>query len=171
MAEIILVSGGIKSGKSNFSISLAKKIGKNVLYIATCIPEDEEMRKRVMEHRKERPKEWLTVVEVEDPEWIFLKYKKMDVIIMDCLGMLVTNWLIKGKSIEWMYEKIEALCNMARESGFSWIVVTNEVGQCVVPQNELARAFIDILGRLNQILAQYCDRAYLVFFGKELRIK
>jgi adenosylcobinamide kinase/adenosylcobinamide-phosphate guanylyltransferase len=171
MGKITLISGGIRSGKSGFCTQLAKKKGGKVIFVTPCCPEDEEMRERIAEHKRSRPAGWVTVQEMENPEWVLKEYPDADVIIIDCLGMLVANWLTKGKDVDWIYKKVESLCHLAKEGGADWIIVTNEVGQSLVPENKMGRVFVDTLGRVNQIVAQHCSSAYILFFGKQIRVR
>ncbi|MBU4311809.1 MAG: bifunctional adenosylcobinamide kinase/adenosylcobinamide-phosphate guanylyltransferase [Candidatus Omnitrophica bacterium] len=170
MSKITLILGGVRSGKSRLAIKMAKEKGKKVAFIATCRPLDldREMKKRIELHKNSRPKNWKTF---EEPEDIGLLLKNIDndfdLIIIDCLTLLVSNLLLKGlkeKDIERRIEKIG-------RAGTDIIIVSNEVGLGIVPDNKLARDFRDIAGKMNQVMAKRASKVFFMASGIPLEIK
>ena len=195
MGEITLVTGGARSGKSAFAESL-HDTKANVNYIATnCIAQDEEMRIRILHHKKRRSKNWSTsetYLNVAD----VIEEKTVSAHLLDCATMLTTNFFfhlmkeqfgedyeVIDKEIARLSEKekedIEAklliqwekILVAAKHSSSHLIVVTNEVGLGIVPENSFSRWFRDVLGHVNQILGKEADKAYLVIAGIPMKIK
>lgn len=168
MSKITLILGGVRSGKSQLAIKMAKEKGKKVAFIATCRPLDREMKERIELHKKARPENWKTFEEPEDVGLLLEKIgNNFDVIILDCLTILVSNLLLKGlreKSIE---QKIRKIMNAKA----NLIIVSNEVGLGIVPDNRLARDFRDIAGKINQVIVKKADKVFFMASGIPLRIK
>lgn len=180
MSELTLIIGGTRSGKSAFATKLAKK-HKHVCYIATADSgqssqiNDSEMLERIQKHRKNRPSEWKTV---EAPLALERAVSNLngtfDVVLIDCITIYVTNMLLgsqKEESDEYIIDAINKLCSVCKNVPFHVIMVTNEVGYGVVPDNALSRRFRDIAGYANQIIAGKADNVYLVTAGIESKIK
>lgn len=153
---------------------MAKRFSR-VAFLATGRPTDLEMAKRIENHRRSRPKNWATL-EVDVDFSACLKSAECDAAILDCLTIFVANCMEAAKAagldsesftIAGLKEGLKA----ARESGVELIVVSNEVGSGIVPQNELARNYRDILGRANQLLAGRADSVYLMVAGIPVKIK
>ena len=168
MSKITLILGGARSGKSQLAIKMAKEKGKKVAFIATCRPLDREMKKRIGLHKKVRPENWKTFEEPEDVGLLLEKIgNNFDVVILDCLTLLVSNLLLKGlreKSIE---QKIRKIMNPKA----NLIIVSNAVGLGIVPDNKLARDFRDIAGKMNQVMAKKADNVFFMASGLVLKIK
>lgn len=168
---------------------------KEVAYIATAEIKDSEMLERILEHRERRPKEWQTIeAPLELKEAIIgLKDKDIDAIIIDCITLYITNLLLYNRS-DYLGEKtpdcpsanggwrgfkkgkdivkdIERLCAVCKDIDADVIMVSNEVGLSIVPENRLARIFSDIAGLTNQIIANTADEVYFVTAGIPNRIK
>ncbi len=186
MGKSILITGGARSGKSSFAEGLAKGSAGRVLYIATSIPFDEEMENRVKRHRDLRPAGWDTyegykclgpVIEKKDSEY--------NTILLDCITVMVTNLLLDNPGLESgnadceafeeaersIQQEIESLMRGIKKSKAATIMVTNEIGSGIVPENTLGRAFRDIAGRVNQYLAEHCDEVYVTICGIPLKLK
>lgn len=167
MKELIL--GGARSGKSSYAQKLAKQSSKQVVYIATATAEDHEMHARIKKHQFERPAEWLTF---EEPIYLadaILRHANDNCIIVDCLGLWLTNLLLKSEGV-FLEEKskfVKAL--LALEAPI--ILVSNEVGLGIVPTNELGRRFRDEIGFLHQQLGKICDQVILMVAGFPVQIK
>lgn len=186
MGKCILVTGGARSGKSSFSESLAKAYEEKVIYIATAIPFDSEMEDRIKKHKESRPKEWLTIEAFKDIDKIIHKYgEEYNCFLLDCITVMVTNQMLEYFNYDMEYAKIEDY-NRAEESIKNQIIsmmeaiavsaadavlVSNEVGWGIVPENTVARAFRDISGRINQIIGQRADEVYLTVSGIPVKIK
>lgn len=172
MSKLILITGGARSGKSSFAIKLAKARERKVVYIATADALDSEMKRRIALHKKARSKDWMTI---EEPTDILRAIKKVPhrncVIIFDCLTLLISNLMLSGVKDAEIYNKIKSITNSLKRNCAISIVVTNEVGSGIVPDNELARRFRDLQGRANQIVGKMADCVYLLVSGIPIKIK
>ena len=179
----ILITGGTRSGKSHFAQEFALKSGKSVLFVATAEASDEEMRRRIEEHRRTRPVDWSTLeVTAHVGNEISQKVGTAQVVIVDCITLLVSNILGQhtdqtGEPIDVsLVEKeviteITALLECLNRIDASFIMVTNEVGMGLVPANRMGRLYRDLLGKANQLLAQQADEVYLMVAGLPVMIK
>jgi adenosylcobinamide kinase/adenosylcobinamide-phosphate guanylyltransferase len=172
VGRIIFILGGARSGKSSYATALANKSGKRVAFIATCQGLDEEMRARIASHKKLRPSSWKTF---EEPLDIRKALKnagsRFDIILIDCLTLLVSNLLLKdieGAAIE---KEIAAIVGELKKMKPDSIIVSNEVGLGIVPDNNLARNFRDIGGRVNQIVAKEADEVCFLVSGLPVKVK
>jgi adenosylcobinamide kinase/adenosylcobinamide-phosphate guanylyltransferase len=168
----ILITGGARSGKSRFAQKLAVEAGGQVLFIATAEAKDEAMRLRIEAHRESRPKGWKTLeAPLEISEIIGRHAGGAEIVVIDCITMLVANILLQGRSEELVLKEIEALIKQTEGLEAIFIMVTNEVGLGVVPDNELGRRYRDCLGKANQLLARHADEVYLMVAGIPVRLK
>ena len=180
MSELTFIIGGARSGKSAFAMKLAKK-HKHVCYIATADSgqasqiDDGEMLERIQKHRKNRPADWKTVEAPLGLDKAVSNFNgEMDVVLIDCITMYVTNMLLGGSKEagdEYIIDAINKLCIVCKKISPRVIMVSNEVGYGVVPDNALSRRFRDIAGYINQIIAREADNVYLVTAGIETKIK
>lgn len=171
MNEVILVLGGARSGKSAFADKVAATYSP-VVYFATASAGDEEMAERIKRHRDGRPTEWRTVeVEKDLPGSIEREAVAGGLAIVDCLTVHVSNLLCGGLSLKDISADAEALAQAVKGCGATVIIVSNEVGLGIVPDNELARAYRDALGRYNQTIAAAVDEVHLMVAGIPLRVK
>lgn len=182
---LILVTGGARSGKSRHAETLAAAFGR-VLYIATAIPFDGEMEARIALHRERRPGHWLTLEAFKDLDRQLEPLKdQFDGVLLDCLTVMTTNLMFDDPSFDpdtadeptkasleaRVLEQVLRVCRWLKANGKGAILVTNEVGMGIVPENRLARYFRDVAGRVNQLAAQEADEAWLVACGLPLRLK
>ncbi len=173
----ILVTGGVRSGKSKFAEDLAGRLGGKVIYLATAEALDDEMRQRIEKHRRYRPHDWTTIEEpVQVPE-VLSKYQKGTTVLLDCLTLYLSNLFFKYEHLDAdgreqaVNDRITALAATVKRSDANIIIVTNEVGWGVVPDNELGRRFRDLAGSANQTIAAVCEEVYLMVSGIPVRIK
>ena len=165
---LILITGGARSGKSSFAEKLAADF-KNVTYIATAQPFDDEMLKRIAKHQSRRPRHWATVEAPFDAHNL-INSLRSDCILFDCLTVYLSNFLCRqpdSDPTDYCKKLRDALKNFNGTS----LVVTNEVGSGIVPINALARAFRDHQGFINQQFAADADQVYLCACGLPLRLK
>ena len=175
--SIIFVTGGARSGKSSFAYQLAKKYKGQITYIATGHAGDEEMSKRIEKHRRERPSHWKLIEEQNDIAGALRKAKGSECIIIDCITLLITNWLLNhekrvGKPTPTrIMNELSTLLKAAKKLTSTVIIVSNEVGMGIVPENKLARLFRDICGKANQMVANAAGEVYYLVSGIPLKIK
>ncbi len=169
-AEIVLVGGGVRSGKSTFALALARHMGSRRAFVATAQALDEEMASRIAAHRIERGAEFETTEEPVDLPGA-LSRLDAEVVVVDCLTLWLSNLLLRGDDLPRIAEQVEALAAVLARRRFHAILVTNEVGMGVVPESALGRAFRDAAGRTHQRLARDADRLYLAALGSVLRLR
>lgn len=170
MSEITLILGGARSGKNNFAEKVAQGANK-VVYIATAEALDDEMRERIENHKEERPSSWKTIEAPNDlTKSIRQINSKVDMVIIDCLTIYTSNLIVK-------FSKKEVLKNIADMLSFlnnldcKIIFISNEVGMGIVPDNKMARDYRDILGKINQRVAEVAKEVYLMVAGIPVKIK
>jgi len=166
-----LILGGARSGKSGFAEQKASDAGLDVVYIATAQAFDSEMNARITRHQNDRPSHWLTVEEpIYLAQTIIDNAKDSRVILVDCLTLWLSNLLCLDNEIVFEEQK-QALLNALSSVPGQLIMVSNEVGQGIVPDNRLARRFIDEAGWLHQALAEQCEQVTFVTAGIAQRLK
>lgn len=171
MKSVILILGGARSGKSAYAESLAAESSK-VAYFATAEAGDVEMLERIERHRERRPPEWKTVVAPTGlPKALREEARGAEVAIVDCLTLYVSNLMGAGFTEEEVLSEIEDLAEACREVPADVVLVSNEVGLGIVPANQLARAYRDVLGRCNRVLAEVADEVHLMVAGIPLKVK
>jgi adenosylcobinamide kinase / adenosylcobinamide-phosphate guanylyltransferase len=183
LKSVILVLGGARSGKSHFAQEYARRSEGRVLFVATATAGDEDMRRRIEKHKQERPADWRTLEASTDTgKQIEANAGDAQLIVIDCITLLVNN--IFSRYDEKMFDtleneileravaaEIEQLQQCLKNVNASFLIVSNEVGLGLVPDNRMGRLYRDILGRANQILAQTADEVYLMVAGIPLKIK
>jgi adenosylcobinamide kinase/adenosylcobinamide-phosphate guanylyltransferase len=176
---LTLVLGGARSGKSLFAENLAEQLGERVLYVATAQSLDEEMRERVRKHRERRPERWRTLEAARQVGKAIRETVHPDeVILLDCLTLLVSNATLEGgeeASLEEAQPRVDAeiedLLRVFQDHAAPVIVVSNEVGMGGVPLYPLGRVYQDLLGWANQQLAAEATQVYLMIAGLPVNIK
>jgi adenosyl cobinamide kinase/adenosyl cobinamide phosphate guanylyltransferase len=172
MKKFIMITGGARSGKSYFSEETAMKLGNNYVYIATMQAFDSEMKERIKKHRARRGKQWRTFEEPLNVAALLRKEdKKGRVFLIDCLTLFISNNLLEGRREEAIKGKVEELAELCSACKASVVIVTNEVGMGIVPDNKLGREFRDIQGKANQIIAAAADEAYFMVSGLPIKLK
>ncbi|AKG54037.1 adenosylcobinamide-phosphate guanylyltransferase [Dehalogenimonas sp. WBC-2] len=179
----ILLIGGARSGKSSYAENLARQIGGEVLFVATAEARDEEMKARITAHQKSRPDHWHTL---ETPcnvgNCIAGDSRKYDTVVLDCVTLLVNNILCqhmleRGEEVderaieEDIKSEIGLITDGMLKSAATYILVTNEVGEGIIPLGATTRIYRDVLGRANQMLAKACDEVFLMVAGIPLKVK
>lgn len=172
MKETLFVTGGCRSGKSRFALRFADGRFKQKVFMATCCPIDEEMRQRIKKHQKVRGSDWQTVeVAISLSEAIASHSSRADVILIDCLTLWVSNMLVRNKSQEEILARADALTQAIDDAPCSVILVSNEVGAGIVPENELVRRFRDVAGLVNQKVAACVNSVVWMVAGIAVPIK
>ena len=163
--QIILITGGARSGKSKYAEQRAGEMGDRRLYVATAEAKDEEMSQRIAEHQKRRGNQWRTIEEpVELAEVLQAQRGKTDSALVDCLTLWISN-LLTGRDEKYVEEKVEQLVETLPQLDFHVVLVTNEVGWGIVPGNLLARQFRDLAGWANQRIAAAASEVVLMVAG------
>jgi adenosylcobinamide kinase/adenosylcobinamide-phosphate guanylyltransferase len=168
MGEVVLVTGGVKSGKSRRALALAERAPRTL--VATAVPGDEEMRERIAAHRRERGADFATVEEPLDVARVLAERPDGDAVV-DCMTLWLSNLMGAGIAAEEGPRRVAALVEAARKRRGATIFVTNEVGMGIVPAYPSGRAFRDAAGSMSQALAAAADRVLLMVAGLELRLK
>ncbi|AEB76069.1 bifunctional adenosylcobinamide kinase/adenosylcobinamide-phosphate guanylyltransferase [Clostridium botulinum] len=186
MGKIILVTGGARSGKSSYAENIAKEIGEKILYIATSIPFDDEMKHRVEKHKESRPEVWDTYEGYKDLDIVVREKNNLyDGMLLDCVTIMTSNFMFDyigdkieeadNTTLDEVEKKIittfENLLNEVNKGNITMILVTNELGYGIVPENKLARVYRDIVGRINQYIASRASEVYLVVCGIPMKVK
>lgn len=180
---ITLITGGARSGKSAFALQQMDGTD-DVAFIATAEAKDADMRERIERHQKERPQHWHTY-EMPRAVLIALRTTKHGAYIIDCLSMLIKNLLTDqffryGEKVleerpreaeEEILGAVRDIMQAMRENGGRFCVVTNEVGEGTVPETLPERFYCDVLGRANQLAAEFSDNVVLIVCGQPLWIK
>lgn len=182
--NLTLITGGARSGKSRFAETLASSSTNPVVYLATMehVESDAESRIRIKRHRERRPSDWTTVEQAHDVHTIVDKLDDGNITcILDCLSLYVSNVVlanfdgtaINAEKMEVaVFNAIEALIeSIAAKSKIQFLVVTNEVGWGIVPENGLARIYRDLLGVANQSFAESAANVYLSCVGLQIALK
>ncbi len=177
MAHIIFITGGARSGKSIFAEKRSLEFGAPLCYLATAQTLDSEMDERVRRHRERRGVEWHTI---EEPIHLSQELARCDgkyqAILVDCLTLWLSNLLFRYEAAaelreERIHEDLLRLKDTLQGMVTPVILVSNEVGMGIVPDNSLARMFRDIAGRANQTLAAAADEMHVVISGIPLKLK
>lgn len=174
MKKIILITGGQRSGKSQYAESMALSLSDNPVYIATAHVWDEEFKERVEKHQQRRGPQWENIEEERNLGSIYI-YNK--VALIDCLTLWATNFFFAESSEDYIpdvdkcLEEIKAEFDKFTNQDATFIFVTNEIGNGGVSGNAIQRRFTDLLGWLNQYVAKKADEVYLTVCGIPVKIK
>lgn len=174
MHATTLIIGGCRSGKSRHALKLGDSIvGERKLFVATCVPQDQEMHERVKRHQEERGANWQTLEAALDlPDTLLRHGPEADLVVVDCLTLWISNLMLAheggGHAIEGEISRLRAVLTMPP---CPMILVTNEVGAGIVPENRLARRFRDLVGRTNQQAAAACRQVIWMVAGIAVPVK
>jgi adenosylcobinamide kinase/adenosylcobinamide-phosphate guanylyltransferase len=168
--SVILIGGGSRSGKSRFALEYARRHVVPLAFIATAEARDDEMRDRIASHRAERGPEFETIEEPRELARVIVEAgDRYGAIVVDCLTLWLSN-LMFGGSMDIRRETAHLL-RVACESPSAVVLVTNEVGCGIVPENALARQFRDLAGAMNQQAAAAAQEVYWMAFGISMRLR
>jgi len=181
---VVLITGGAKSGKSSFAEKYGARLGASGLYIATSPVFDEELKERVRQHRLRREQSAIAWETLEEPYELAAVlrdlaesselWSKGTVVLVDCLILWLSNWLLRfapDEAEERTMEQLDLLEDTLRRFPGTLLLVTNEVGYGIVPDNPLGRVFRNLAGVMNQRIAALCDRVFLVTAGIPVELK
>lgn len=163
--EIILITGGARSGKSRYAERRSLEMSGRRLYVATAEAKDAEMVQRIEAHQQRRGDQWRTIEEpLELSEALLAERGTTDCALVDCLTLWISNLLIRYDDT-YTSEKVEELIDKLPQLNFHLVFVTNEVGWGIVPDNPLARKFRDLAGWTNQRVACVASEVILMVAG------
>ncbi len=165
----LLVLGGARSGKSRHAQARAEALAGDLVYVATAQALDDEMADRIARHRDDRGPRWSTLdVPLDLPAAICTQAAPGRVLLVDCLTLWTSNLMFAERDLD---AETEALAQAVRQAAGPLILVANEVGLGIVPDNALARRFRDAAGRINQAIAAAAEEVQFVAAGLPLRLK
>jgi adenosylcobinamide kinase/adenosylcobinamide-phosphate guanylyltransferase len=148
-------------------VPAAKKI-----FVATCVPQDDEMKQRVARHQKERRQNWVTIeAPLGLPDAVLQNSRRADVILVDCLTLWVSNLLMDPGDEKKIEDTISRLIEALEKATCPIVLVSNEVGSGIVPENQLARQFRDITGWVNQAVAKCANKVVWMVAGIPVTVK
>ena len=168
MTEVTLILGGAASGKSLFAERLIMDSGLKRHYIATAQTWDEDMEKKILAHQKRRVGDWKVSETPLDPGAAIKASEPGEIILLDCATLWLSNIMLAEENVE---QAIEDLINAVRNRRTPLVIVSNETGMGIVPENRLGRAFREAQGSLNQRLAEIADTAIMVVAGLPMVLK
>lgn len=174
MADIILITGGARSGKSHHAQTLCENMTGPRALVATCQPRDDEMSERIKRHQQLRDDDiWCTIEEPIDLEGVLQNNQRFNVMLIDCLTLWISNLMGDNSDIreDDIADRATHILSLCRKRTGTVVFVTNEVGSGIVPENSLARRYRDITGRCNQTLGAGADRVTLVACGVPTHLK
>ena len=165
---LTLVLGGARSGKSRYAESLIARLPQPWIYIATAEARDDEMAARITEHQARREAGWQTIEAPHEVPEALREAPADAAVLVDCLTLWLTNVMLGSLDVEKMTAKLE---DALRARGGETVLVSNEVGLGIVPENELGRRFRDAQGLLNQRMAALSERVVLTVAGLPINVK
>lgn len=182
-SRVIVIGGGVRSGKSRLAVDLALRLGERRAFVATAQALDDEMQERIAAHRREREGRFETIEAPRRLAEVAREMAPYDVIVVDCLTLYVSNFLLEVNDAEQLdragarrleevavAELTEAVQQL-RQKARHLVFVTNEVGMGVVPVSRLGRLFRDVAGRVNQWIASEASEVWWCAMGIPMRLK
>ncbi len=174
MASITLITGGCRSGKSDFAREYAESLEGEHHFIATCPIYDKDMKSRIEDHQKNRDEKiWQTTEELTNLKKVLTSFNNNEVILVDCITLWISNLTYKKHNLhEYDIEPVITELLVALDTlDLELIFVTNEVGMGLVPSDVLSRQYRDMVGKVNQLIAKVSDHVYFVRCGIPIMIK
>ncbi len=165
MGKITFITGGIKSGKSSYAVERAKQYNKRA-FIATAVAFDDEMKKRIEKHKKERGNLFKTIEEPVYLSEVLHEIKNIDVCVVDCITVWINNLIYYNK-----LQEMDMMLDVINKVDFDLILVSNEVGMGIVPDKEIARKYVDLLGTINRKIVAIAYDAFFMISGVPIKIK
>lgn len=169
MAQITFITGGQRSGKSSFAQRLAEEKSETPIYLATARIWDDEFKSRIKRHQSDRGEQWQTIEEQINISKYNLEGKT---VLLDCITLWLTNIFYENKNnVDVSLELAKKEWDKFISQEFNLLVVSNEVGMGVIPDNEMARKFADLQGWMNQYIAKSANEVKLMVSGIPVKIK
>ena len=169
----MLILGGAKSGKSSFAMDICSSMNREQIFLATAQALDQEMEERITRHQNKRGSDWRTI---EEPLKVAKTISSLDskdtVILLDCLTLWLNNlYMEHGEDQEVINEAIESLARQLTDIRGAVVIVSNEVGMGIVPDNQLSRRYRDTAGFANQCIARLAGKVVAVLAGLPIVLK
>ena len=169
--RVIVIGGGVRSGKSSFALARARALGPRRGFVATAQAFDAEMTARIADHVRTRGRDFQTIEEpIALPERL-ATLRDLDVVVVDCLTLWLSNLLLDDQSAAQIATRVDELARIIETRPFHTILVTNEVGMGIVPESPLGRVFRDVAGVAHQRLAQVAGELYFATLGVVIRLR
>jgi adenosylcobinamide kinase/adenosylcobinamide-phosphate guanylyltransferase len=169
--RIVLVGGGVRSGKSSFATDQALRLGERRAFVATATASDPEMTARIERHRRDRGNAFATFeAPLALPETL-ATLDGYDVVVVDCLTHWISNLLLDKRPLQGILDATDAAVRVLQQRRFHSVLVTNEVGMSVHPPTEVGRAFVEACGWAHQRVARAADEVHLAVLGTVVRIR
>jgi len=169
MARIIFITGGQRSGKSNYAQNLALELSKNPVYLATSRIWDEEHHDRIKRHQADRGPQWNNI---EEEKEVSKHDYSQQVVLMDCITLWLTNFFFDNKSeVDQSLEEAKAEFDRLIQQNATFIIVSNEIGMGGQSTNDIQRKFTDLQGWMNQHIARLADEVVFMVSGLPMRVK
>ena len=168
MKKIILITGGQRSGKSQYAERLALSLSSHPVYVATAHVWDEEFRQRVVKHQERRVAEWGNI---EEEKYLSRHDLTGRVAVIDCITLWCTNFFFELQDVDKALEALKAEFDCFTAQDATFIFVTNEIGSGGVSDNAVQRQFTDLQGWMNQYVAQHADEVILMVSGIPVKVK
>ncbi len=169
--RVVLVGGGVRTGKSDFAVARAEREGARTVLVATAEALDAEMAARIAAHRATRGAGVRTLEEPVDLVGALARASDADAVVVDCLTLWVSNLLMRDLDDAAVRARFDGLSAALAAPGPTTVLVTNEVGMGIVPADPLSRRFRDLTGNLHTRVASAADEVYLGAMGLLLRLK
>lgn len=169
--SVVVIGGGVRSGKSAFALARARALGVRRGFVATAQAFDAEMAARIAEHVRTRGPDFQTIEEPIAVPRRLGALSGLDVVVIDCLTLWLSNLLVAGDPPAAIAAQIDELVRAVAGRRWHTVIVTNEVGMGIVPESALGRAFRDITGHAHQRLAAVADELYLATLGVIVRLR
>lgn len=169
--KIVLIGGGVRSGKSSFAVSLGLRLGERRAFIATATPSDDEMQARIERHRLERNDAFQTLEEPIALDRALVSLDAIDVVVIDCITHWLSNLLLRKTPAGEILAAVDRVIGVLEKRRFHALLVTNEVGMSLHASSALGRAFVELSGSVHQRLARAADEIHLAVLGTVIKIQ
>lgn len=168
MKRIILITGGQRSGKSKYAESVALSLSQQPVYMATAHVWDDEFRQRVVRHQQRRGPQWTNI---EEEQWLSRHDVSGRVVVIDCITLWLTNFFYESQDVDQALATAKAEFDRFTSQDATFIFVTNEIGSGGVSTNAVQRRFTDLLGWMNQYVAERADDVVMMVSGIPMKVK
>ncbi|MCI0411272.1 bifunctional adenosylcobinamide kinase/adenosylcobinamide-phosphate guanylyltransferase [bacterium] len=167
--KVVLITGGARSGKSRMALELASGHSPRI-FLATAEALDQEMKDRIRKHQLDRGDDWITL---EEPVFLAqtLERRSTGTMVVDCITLWLSNLLMRSYNRQQIETEVARLVEALQARASTTIVVTNEVGMGIVPENDSGRLFRDLAGIANQRIAEVADRVIFMVSGLPFQLK